>query len=133
MVFRIMWLFLLSGCAAHAAYGVDLPNLLFAVSLLWLSAGADLVRGLSNNEPNASIPSNEQDTEPVRTNGLGTPDDREIIELGKEAVVAPAGTIVFWNDAINIVTLDGTGRQPLGVVYRSAAAFDGTVLVRLNR
>jgi len=43
------------------------------------------------------------------------------------------GTILFWDDTNNIVTLTATGNKQLGKVVRAAALTDPTVRVRMTQ
>lgn len=57
-----------------------------------------------------------------------------VFDFAKATNVAyTVGTILYWDDANNIVTATATGNKAIGKVVRAAATTDPTVRVRMSQ
>ena len=71
---------------------------------------------------------------PLAANEAGALDVDGVFDFAKATNVAyTVGTILFWDDTNNIVTLTATGNKQLGKVVRAAATTDPTVRVRMTQ
>ena len=57
-----------------------------------------------------------------------------VFDFSKNTGVAyTVGTILYWDDAANVVTTTASGNKQIGKVARAAASADTTVRVRLSQ
>jgi predicted RecA/RadA family phage recombinase len=70
----------------------------------------------------------------IKANKLGALATGGVFDFAKNAGVAyTVGTILYWDDAANVVTTTSAGNKQIGKVVRAAASADLTVRVRLSQ
>jgi predicted RecA/RadA family phage recombinase len=71
---------------------------------------------------------------PLAAGELGALAVDGVFDFAKNTGVAyTAGTILYWDDAANVVTTTAAGNKQIGKVARAAASADTTVRVRLSQ
>jgi predicted RecA/RadA family phage recombinase len=70
----------------------------------------------------------------IAANKLGALAVVGVFDFAKNTGVAySVGTLLYWDDAANVVTTTSAGNKLLGKVVRAAASADTTVRVRLSQ
>ena len=71
---------------------------------------------------------------PLAAGELGALAVDGVFDFAKNTGVAyTVGTILYWDDAANVVTTTATGNKQIGKVVRAAVSADTTVRVRLSQ
>jgi len=71
---------------------------------------------------------------PLAAGELGALAVDGVFDFTKNTGVAyTVGTILYWDDAANVVTTTASGNKQIGKVARAAASADTTVRVRLSQ
>ena len=72
-------------------------------------------------------------TQPIKANTLGALAVEGVFAFAKNTGVAySVGTVLYWDDAANVVTTTASGNKLLGKVVRDAASADTSVQVLLR-
>lgn len=70
----------------------------------------------------------------IKANKLGALATGGVFDFAKNTGVTYAvGTILYWDDAANVVTTTSAGNKQIGKVVRAAATADTTVRMRLSQ